>query len=118
MKSKKSTRIKVWNRDQKIKTAIRKVWAFSPNRRQALKQAEVRPHWFECAECGKETEKGYVDHITAVGLAPDWNTFIELMFTDQLQVLDRVCHAEKSKQDLKEMKRDSKYSKSKKASRV
>jgi Zn finger protein HypA/HybF involved in hydrogenase expression len=97
-------RKKAYNLDQKLKTAIRKVWAFSPVRREALKRVKQVTHEWRCEHCERFTERPYVDHIKAVGLARDWNEFIKMMFTEELQVLCRDCHSTKTKQDLKEMK--------------
>jgi 5-methylcytosine-specific restriction endonuclease McrA len=101
----KATR-KVWNLDQKLKTAIRKVWAFSPHRRNCMKAAydADSDEWF-CAICGRKTERASADHIRPVGLATDWNEYIRMMFFGDLQCLCKPCHKEKTKKDLKEIKR-------------
>lgn len=74
-------------------------------RRACLKAAyNVDTDDWTCAECGKRTERASADHIHPVGLASDWNEFIEMMFFGELQCLDKQCHKTKTKQDLKRIK--------------
>lgn len=113
---------KVWNLDQKLKTAIRKVWAFSPHRRECLRLAynKETDDW-TCAICNRRTERASADHIVAVGLAKDWNEFIQMMFFGELQCACKHCHNRKSKLDvkkIKEQKNVTKHRRSKKSSSV
>ena len=103
-KRKKSTSTRTYNLDQKLKTAIRKVWAFSPHRRECMKAAYKDDHW-TCAICKRLTERATADHIRAVGLAKDWNEYIQMMFFGELQCLCKQCHNQKSKLDIKEIKK-------------
>jgi hypothetical protein len=110
VKRKKSgVRKSSWNLDQKLKTAIRKVWAFSPQRKACLKAAYNKDtdDW-NCALCGRRTERATVDHIYAVGLAKDWNEFIRCMFEGLMQAVCKKCHTEKSKLDVKKIKESKK----------
>lgn len=94
-----------WNLDQKLKNAIRKVWSFSPHRRACLKAAyNVDTDDWTCVICKRRTERASADHIRAVGLAKDWNEFIQMMFFGELQCTCKQCHKEKSKLDVKKIK--------------
>jgi hypothetical protein len=81
------------------------VWAFSPQRRACLKSAynSDTDDW-TCSLCGRRTERASADHLRAVGLAKDWNEYIQMMFFGDLQLACKQCHAKKSKQDVKLIK--------------
>jgi len=108
-RSKKSTATpkpkKNWDRDGKLKVAIRKVWRFSPHRKACLDAAynKETDDW-TCAICKKRTERISADHIIPVGLAKTWDVFIKMMFEGVLQALCKPCHKGKSKYDNKVIK--------------
>lgn len=88
-----------WPRDAYIKSHLRKIWRWSPQRRETLKTK-----W--CVICGNRSEKLYADHITPV-VSPsegfkDWNDYIERLFNGKLQALCGKCHKVKSKAEAKE----------------
>lgn len=97
---------KTYNIDQKIKIAIRRIWAFSPNRRECLKAALIGDGYYRCAHCKRATEKATVDHKTPIGMSKGWDEFVKAMFIESigLQCLCSQCHKTKSKNDLKEIK--------------
>jgi 5-methylcytosine-specific restriction endonuclease McrA len=95
---------KTWNLDAKLKLAIRKVWAFSPSRRSALKSAYLEDQRWRCSICSRDTERAHVDHISPVGLFTGWDSYIRAMFEGELQVLCRECHLAKTKEDVKAIK--------------
>ena len=60
---------------------------------------------YRCAICSGEftSTNVQVDHIVPIGRDLDWNTFIEALFCekDNLQVLCKSCHKEKTKSENK-----------------
>lgn len=56
-----------------------------------------------CAACGEENSSKdvQVDHIEAIGPCDTWDEFIERLFCekDNLQVLCKPCHKEKTKKE-------------------
>lgn len=90
---------KEWTPDGYIKSALRKIWRWSPQRRETLKAKR-------CFICGNRSEKLYADHITPV-VSPsegftDWNNYIERLFDGKLQALCGKCHQIKSTAEAKE----------------
>lgn len=84
---------KEWKPDGYLKSAIRKIWRWSPQRRECLKSAY-------CYYC-KRKRKLLADHKIPV-VDPergffDWNTYIDRMFNGELQPLCKDCHNEKSR---------------------
>jgi len=95
---------KEYNLESKIVQALRKIWSFSPNRREALKLAKSEnPFEFRCAICKRLTEKPFVDHKTPIGLEDSWDGFIEKLFCEPsgLQIMCRQCHKNKTSEDMK-----------------
>lgn len=58
---------------------------------------------YKCAICSSEftSTNVQVDHIVPIGKGLDWNEFIEKLFCekDNLQVLCKLCHKEKTKNE-------------------
>ncbi len=93
---------------------IRRIFLYSPLRKEAKAKAKVGKYEYTCAKCKKNFEKVMVDHIDPVvdpkvGFV-DWNTYIERMFCDSsnIQVLCRECHAKKTKAERGKPKRGTK----------
>lgn len=118
--------MKTFNLTTEIRGALRLIFRKSPHRKAALQKARVeiarvnkdgttakKPAvWYQCAICRNmfKPDDLEVDHITPVGPAPGtrnappdltWNKYIEKMFcgTENLQVICKGCHREKSKND-------------------
>lgn len=79
---------------------LRRIWFFSPERRDAIKRANGT-----CEKCGSKVDKLHADHILPVvnpetGFV-DWNQYIDRMFCGAtgLQVICEECHAKKSAQE-------------------
>lgn len=91
---------KEWNPNAYIKSALRKIWRWSPKRRECLKAKK-------CKRCSKVGDL-FADHITPVVSTiygfQDWNTYIWRLFDGELQALCADCHDEKTKQEAKERK--------------
>lgn len=93
----------------RVRNDIRKLWMWSPNRSEAVKQAKIAPGRYQCMECGEHltTKEIQVDHIEPVGPTPGsrnateettWDVFLDRMFVDPsgLRVLCDPCHKDKS----------------------
>ena len=101
--------MKKYNANKQIVQALRKVWLYSPLRREALRKAFKGNGWYHCAKCGINTEKPTVDHCIPV-VSPkegfkDWDRYIQnLLFCNEkeLDVLCRACHKDKTKKENKQ----------------
>lgn len=91
----------------KIRSALRKLWAWSPERRAAKKAAYVGRGYWRCETCRGLTPKPEVDHREACGATPgargadpeaSWDRLIKRMFEGELRVLCNKCHASVTKQ--------------------
>ena len=88
----------------KIRSALRRLWLWSPERREALKAAWVvgtkRPMLYGCQACKRShsLKAVQVDHITPAGSLDDAEAFIGRLFVtvDKLQVLCEACHKAKT----------------------
>lgn len=107
---------KAFNYKSMIRSAARKIWMWSPERRLAIKNARVYPGHVGCAYCKKvmkenpkkPLKKAYrVDHIIPASepaaLIHDWNDFFVRMFVpaSEQQVLCLECHALKTNDETK-----------------
>ena len=92
---------KSYNLNARIKSALRKVWLWSPYRRDALKAAKISPNLFYCARCRRPHPKVQVDHIVQVAGEGGWDGYVSRLFCppDQLQCLCHECHLKKTKED-------------------
>lgn len=100
---------KKFNINTHIRSAIRKIWMWSPIRREALKRAKVGPNKYKCEnpECGKifPLKEMHVDHIEKVtpnsGITKpeDWGLVIKAMLfitIDDLLSICKPCHKVKT----------------------
>lgn len=99
MKNVKGKKKKVWTPDAYIKSHLRKIWRWSPQRRQCLKAKQ-------CVQCGERKKKLYADHIspvvdTSLGFQT-WDIYIQRLFGGSLQPLCEFCHKAKSSGEAKE----------------
>ena len=93
---------KKWNVYTKLRSAIREVWRFSPQRRQALKDAMLNGK-FHCPICGQEYDKwcADVDHMVPCGSFTSFEEapmFLFRMFEGSLRVICKSCHKEVTKE--------------------
>jgi 5-methylcytosine-specific restriction endonuclease McrA len=92
-----------------IRSALRKLWLWSPQRRAALKRAKWNgTKLYRCEGCHRATDKPEVDHKIPVGVTPGsrldmdgqatWDSLIHRLFTgeDGLEILCRSCHEKKT----------------------
>lgn len=98
---------KTFNLWSKVRSALRKVWMYSPARRDALKAAKA-DNLYLCVSCvpPKLHEKWAmdVDHVEPCGpLASitDVQTFTDRLFNGKLKAICKPCHAIKTKEQRK-----------------
>jgi 5-methylcytosine-specific restriction endonuclease McrA len=94
---------KAYNWDTKIMSAIRKIWRFSPERRQCLAEA-TRNGLCICHSCGqwihpKLVTVDHVDPVVAVTGFESWDCVIQRMRENVLVVLCDPCHRLKTKSE-------------------
>lgn len=76
----------------KIRTALRRVWAWSHPRKLALSRVVGEDGFSKCEQCKRVAPKVHVDHIEPVGEVDEG--FINRLFvpSDKLQILCPKCH--------------------------
>ena len=96
--------VKKFNSHALITSAIRKIWLYSPQRRDAVKACKVRVGrrvFIECEACHQlfEAKQIQVHHVEPVGsiFSITLQEVIDKMFTDNLKVLCKGCHKEAHK---------------------
>lgn len=88
-----------YNLKSRITSALRKVWLFSPMRREAVKRGKANGN--KCELCGDKVEKLQVDHHVPCAnvKGPDgWGPYIDRMMvpSEQLVNLCEPCHKAKT----------------------
>lgn len=96
-KLKKLRKKKKYNLKSRLTSAIRKVWYYSPLRREVVKRCKVDSSTSRCEKCRRLCDKVQIDHKeTVVPLTgwDDWNGMIARMFVDEsgLQGICEECH--------------------------
>lgn len=89
----------VWS---KMRSALRKVWMYSPQRREALAASKTTAGMYLCPLCVKLCEKWAmdVDHIEECGKFTELDHvrgFIDRLFNGKLQAICKNCHKAKRK---------------------
>lgn len=88
---------KTWNLKSRITSALRKIWFYGPQRREAAKQAKDSGN--VCTICKERKDKLEIDHIKPVvpitGFDGDWTAYIDRLFIDSsgLRALCKECHS-------------------------
>lgn len=96
---------------RRLVEAARKIWFYSEQRREALKNAFIR--WekldgikkavYRCAVCKDETTETAVDHIEpCVNPKDGWSgfdVFYSRLFGGALQVVCKLCHRTKTQKE-------------------
>jgi 5-methylcytosine-specific restriction endonuclease McrA len=95
------TKAKAYNWDTKIMSAIRKIWRFSPERRQCLAEA-TRDGLCLCHSCGqwvhhKLVTVDHVDPVVPTTGFDSWDGVIQRMRHNNLTTLCDPCHKLKTK---------------------
>lgn len=94
----------------RIRSALRQVWQWSPERREALSASRISRGNYQCATCRNlfAATQIEIDHIIPVGRTPGargsdpsdtWDRFVKRLFCapENLQVLCEPCHKAKTK---------------------
>lgn len=80
----------------KIRSALRRLWLYSNERREALRRAKIGTGLYLCSRCTKMHKAGnvQVDHITPVGKFINWDAYVNSLFCEigNLRVLCKDCH--------------------------
>lgn len=83
----------------RINSALRQVWRWSDERKEALAAARCSRGNYHCANCGRlyGPKEIKVDHIEGYGIDDDWNARIARLFcpSSGLQCLCEKCHKAK-----------------------
>ena len=79
-----------------ITSAIRRIWSWSPLRREALRRAKGH-----CEECGEAAEKLEVHHENQIFLHTMSKAIVEKLFPPvaELTCVCKTCHLEKHRRD-------------------
>ncbi len=89
-----------------IRSALRKIWKWSPERKEVQDRCRIIRGRYKCEKCGLVFPKIDIDHIIPVGCTPGsnrdkdnrtWDSFIKALFCDinNLQGLCTSCHLDK-----------------------
>ena len=92
---------KKFNFKSKVVSASRRIWLYSPVRREVVNRCKVEGGFYRCEFCRKLTEKVQVDHIAPS--VPEngwdsWDKYFERLFVsaDGMQGLCQPCHTKKT----------------------
>jgi 5-methylcytosine-specific restriction endonuclease McrA len=101
---KKKATPKPYNWDQKIMSAIRRIWKFSPERRAAIDAARCDDgtKLVQCAVCRacvheKLAAVDHVDPCVPLSGFVSWDDYIRRMRENKMQILCEACHKAKTK---------------------
>lgn len=93
----------------RVNSALRRLWLYSDERKQALKKNALPNGFYRCDCCkdiykknvlddGKPKTMIQVDHIVDYAFDDDWNERIKRLFdVENMQVLCIFCHHKKTK---------------------
>jgi hypothetical protein len=99
---------KKYNPKTKIVPAVRRIWFYSPLRREAVNRAK-EGEYYRCEKCHGLQEKVHIDHIDPCVPLTGWegfDSFITRLFCepDKLQAICEKCHSKKSLEETKTRK--------------
>lgn len=92
---------KKFNYKTKIMSMVRRIWLYSPMRREAMKRNVTDDGFHRCEKCLRLTEEINIDHIETVIPLDGFDSYdrtFERLFceSNQLQKLCPDCHSEKT----------------------
>jgi 5-methylcytosine-specific restriction endonuclease McrA len=100
---------KDYNLTARIRSALRKIWAWSPMRREAIKRSMLSYGRYKCAACKdvfglKFVKVDHVVPVTPFGGITSWDEYINRLFcpVEGLQILCEYCHNSKTAEERKE----------------
>ena len=87
---------KKYNLKSKITSALRRIWFFGPQRREAVKRAKDNGN--KCELCQKRKEKLECDHlfpVVPITGFDNWELYIQRLFCDsnRLSMICKDCHS-------------------------
>lgn len=97
---------RTYNLHRLITAAVRRIWFYSPMRREVVRKAAVGNGRYKCAKCGSLVAQGEyaVDHVEPVidvksGFA-GYDAMIAQLFHGPQQLLCKIpCHREKTRSE-------------------
>ena len=95
---------KKFNYKTKIMSMVRRLWLYSPMRREAMKRNVTDDGFHRCEKCLRLTEEINIDHSPSVVPVEGFDSYdavFERMFceSDKLKKLCLPCHDEKTKEE-------------------
>lgn len=111
---------KTFNWRSQVRGAARRIWMWSPARREAIRSARIAPNTVQCASCKSRmvenpkdgaNKQWQVDHTEPASEAAkkihDWNDWFERLFCppDGMKILCVECHDKKTKRENKVRRR-------------
>lgn len=107
---------RTWNLKGYIISALRKIFRFSPLRREALLRAKTKKGLYKCAISKKSfpVDQVTVDHKEPVVDVKQgfigFDVFISRLFChpDNLQVINKTIHSKKTKEEMAERRKNKK----------
>ena len=97
MSKKKRKKAKKFNPKTRLMNAMRRLWFYSPHRREAVKRCKDGER-YRCERCRRLTDKVQIDHFPPVVLVTGWDSWdgvYSRMFVDPnigLRGLCKDCH--------------------------
>ena len=85
-----------YNLKSRITSALRRIWFYGPQRKEAVKIAKERGN--TCAQCGVPSDKLQIDHKVPVvptdGQPYNWEDYIQRLFceSEHLRAICAECH--------------------------
>jgi 5-methylcytosine-specific restriction endonuclease McrA len=87
----------------RIVGSLRKLWLYSSERNNVIKSALVERGRFKCNLCGGIFKRNeiQVDHLKMISKMDIWcwNKYIDNLFNSEQQVLCKLCHKQKTKNE-------------------
>jgi len=88
----------------RVRSSLRKLWLYSPERREALAKARIERGVYCCSSCHahigrKELAVDHIEPVTPLTGFDSWDGLIERLFCspEGLTVLCKPCHKVKTK---------------------
>lgn len=110
---KKTTKTKPpYNIQTQVRSALRKLWLWSPMRSEAMSKARVSRGLYKCSACKSEVDRHTIkiDHtipVTPVTGFDSWDEFINRLFcpSSGLKAMCILCHSLKTKEENSQRKK-------------
>ncbi len=97
---------KQYNVTAQVRSALRRLWLWSPMRSEAMSNARLSRGLYKCFQCQKQIGRKElaVDHttpVTPIKGFDTWDAFINRLFcpASKLKVMCKSCHSIKTKSE-------------------